>query len=35
MTVLNVNLIKPIVNIRANVNHIKYRKNDIKNYMNK
>ncbi|ORX84220.1 hypothetical protein BCR32DRAFT_266435 [Anaeromyces robustus] len=34
MTVLNVNLIKPVVNIRSNADHINYRKNDINNYLN-
>ncbi|OUM58685.1 hypothetical protein PIROE2DRAFT_15972 [Piromyces sp. E2] len=35
MTVLNVDLIKPVVSIRANADHINYRKNDINNYNNK
>lgn len=35
MTVLNVDLIKPVLSIRANADHINYRKNDINNYTNK
>ncbi|ORX43271.1 hypothetical protein BCR36DRAFT_304366 [Piromyces finnis] len=35
MTKLNVDLIKPVVSIRANSDHINYRKNDINNFVNR
>jgi len=35
MTILNVDLIKPVVNIRSNADYIDYKKEDINNFPNK